>query len=313
MAQLSFPVFLSNYLNYLPLPLSDPLKLLLIILAIYLPFYLDGSEFNSSSRYNSIIHNILRQMGMIFYKILGLKLKFVLPKDTKYDASQYIFASHPHGVMSFHHAMFFLDLEGSKPLNQTIPLNKRRALSARPLFRIPILRDIILSCGAVDASVSVAKRCLEHGYSLTVLPGGEYEQLLAQHDEHCIYIRHRKGFCRLSLQYNVSIIPFYCFGETSTYHTSSLLLELRQWLAKRFFVAIPLPCGWNLFYPLSTTLALHAGKPISPPPVDESLSPHEDQERRLKLIHEEYIRAVTEIFNEHKALYGQGDKQLVIL
>jgi hypothetical protein len=310
---MELPVFLSNYLQHLPLPLSDPLKLLLILFVLYLPFYLDGSEYTSSSRYQSTLHAILRRIGMIFYKILGLKLKFVLPSDTKYEETQYIFASHPHGVMSFHHAMFFLNLEGSECLNQVVPLNKRRALSARPLFRIPILRDIILSCGAVDASVTVAKKCLENGYSLTVLPGGEYEQLLAQHDQHCIYIRHRKGFCRLSLQYNVPIIPFYCFGETSTYHTSSLFLDLRQWLAKRFFIAIPLPIGWNFFYPLSTTLALHAGKPIMPPPVDESLSHHEDQERRLKIIHEEYIRAVTEIFNEHKALYGQGDKELVIL
>lgn len=312
----SLPPSLSNALGYLPLPLSPPLKLfLLLALVIYLPFYFDGSEYTASSRYHPTLHAIFRQLGQIFYKILNLKLEIILPTDPHIfsESSQYIFASHPHGVMGFHHPMLYLDTPGSEFLTQHIPFHKRRALSARPLFSIPILRDILLSCGAVDANVQIAKKCLENGYSLTVLPGGEHEQLLAAYGQHCIYIRHRKGFCRLSLQYNVPIIPLYCFGETSTYHTSSLFLDFRQWIAKRFFVALPLPIGWNLFLPLSTPLALHAGKPIIPPPVDESLPLHEDQERRLKIIHEEYIRAITDLFNEHKGLYGQGDKELMIL
>jgi 1-acyl-sn-glycerol-3-phosphate acyltransferase len=312
---MGLPRFLANYLNYLPLPVSNEMKIVLLMLAVYLPFYLDGSEYSPHSRHSHFLHLLLRRIGSVLYPIFGLKPKMILKDGAEYQDKQYIFASHPHGVMSFHHAMFFMDVPGAESLTQVIPLHQRRALAARSLFSIPILRDVILSSGAVDASVAVAKKCLSSGYSLTVLPGGEQEQLLAQKDEHQIYIKRRRGFCKLSLQYNVPIIPCYCFGETATHHTSSMFLSFRQWLAKKYFIALPLPIGWNFLLPLPTSLALHVGKPIYPPKVDPAAPPlsEEETERRLSLLHEEYIQAIQEIFNENKSLYGQGDKELVIV
>lgn len=309
---MGLPLFLANYLKYLPLPISDQAKLFLLLVAIYLPFYLDGSEYRPQSRHNHFLHLFFRRIGLFLYQFFGLSPQIILPKDTQYNDPQYIFASHPHGVMSFHHAMFFMDIPGSDPLIRSIPLHKRRALSARPLFSIPILRDIILSSGAVDASLPVAKKCLSAGYSLTVLPGGEQEQLLANYNEHYIYIQKRKGFCRLSIQYNVPIVPFYCFGETSTHRTSSIFLSFRQWIAKKYLIALPIPIGWNFFFPLSTSLALHAGKPLYPPPKDESLSKEEDEMRRVNILHQQYIEAIKEIFETNKGLYGLHDKELII-
>jgi 1-acyl-sn-glycerol-3-phosphate acyltransferase len=311
------PPFLSNYLNYLPLPVSDGFKLFLLLLALYLPFYLDGSEYSPHSRHSPFLHLIFRRFGSFMYPLFGLKPQVILTDDTLYNDKQYIFASHPHGVMSFHHALFFMDhLPGSQLITKKIPVTQRRALAARSLFNIPILRDILLACGAVDASVNVAKKCLESGYSITVLPGGEQEQLLAQYSQHQIYIKRRRGFCKLSLQYQIPIIPCYCFGETSTHHTSSLFLDFRQWLAKKYFIAIPIPIGWNFFFPLSTPLGLHLGKPIYPPVHDPTAPPlsEEEFEKRLNQLHEEYILAIKKIFHENKNRYsGHEEKELVIV
>jgi hypothetical protein len=206
---------------------------------------------------------------LALFEWMGLTPRVILTDPDAYKTHpQAIFCSHPHGVMSYHHALFYLEVEGSEPLSVAIPLSSRRALGARPLFAVPILRDLVLMTGAVDASAAVAAKCLTKGLSLTILPGGEHEQLLAEKDKHVIYIKSRKGFCKLAVQHNVPIIPAYCFGETSTFDTSQFMIKQRKWIAKTFFVALPLARGgsWLPWSPHRTPLTHCIGPPLLPPP-----------------------------------------------
>lgn len=212
-----------------------------VLSAIYMPFYFDKSEFSHGTRYWHAAASYFRPKLLSLFISTGLPPRVILKNPEAYkDCKQVIFGSHPHGVMSYHHALLYLDVDGAEALVNAIPLRLRRALGARPLFCIPIFRDFVLMAGAVDASAAVASKCLSNGYSLTILPGGEHEQLLAEKDKHVIYIKSRKGFCKLSVKHDVPIVPAYCFGETSTFETSSFLLTQRKWLAKKFFVAISL-------------------------------------------------------------------------
>ena len=130
--------------------------------------------------------------------------------------AQRIFAIHPHGVMSFCHAITYC----APAMLAASPASKRRALGASAIYAIPIVRDIVLACGGVSASREPANRCLKKGYSLTIVPGGEREQLMAAQEEQCVFLKDRKGFCRLALRHGVPLVPCYCFGESELYDQS---------------------------------------------------------------------------------------------
>lgn len=297
---------------------SSLLKLLLgVLVAAYVPHYFDKSEFTAGERYSAGGSGLIRPHALKWLRYIGLRPRLRLNDIEAFKKhKQVIFASHPHGVMSFHHGLLYLHVDGAEELNAIIPLQRRRALAARSLFLVPFLRDLILMFGAVDASAAVASDCLSEGYSLTVLPGGEHEQLLAKKDHHGVYIKNRKGFCRLAVKHNVPVVPAYCFGETATYNTSSFLITWRKWLAKRFFIAVPLAWGpnwFNFLIPEKTDLVHCVGEPIPIPPPDHSLEEKDDFTRRVDLVHEAYIQSLKKIFDENKDSCGFPEAELQIL
>ena len=104
------------------------------------------------------------------------------------------------------------DLSAAPP---EIPRPRQRHCSfARPrprqtgqvLFRIPGFRELALAAGSVDASRPVAKRMLREGKSLGILVGGEREQLMSRHGRQAVFIRTRKGFCKLALEFGVPVV-----------------------------------------------------------------------------------------------------------
>lgn len=56
----------------------------------------------------------------------------------------------------------------------------RRDIAADILFRIPVVREVLLWLGNVSASRSVVNGVLKKGMSLMVYTGGEREQMLSQ-------------------------------------------------------------------------------------------------------------------------------------
>ena len=194
-------------------------------------------------------------MGFLWTKVLGLPLGESRWEPKDFAKKQYIFASHPHGVGSWHHIGPMLlpaTCMAGRAFGDLSPVTGggsggRRDLAAGVLFRIPILRDLALAAGAVDASRRVASRLLsgglsrgqgltpggkekeskKEGASLGILVGGEQEQLISQRGNHTAFVLGRKGFVRLALRHGVELVPCYCFGETDLYHQSTALLKQR--------------------------------------------------------------------------------------
>lgn len=284
-------------------------RIALLLAGMYSWFYLDGSERMPHGRFHRRGFDVLRRLSVRSSRGYGLSPTVVFEDaDAIAPEKQYIFAVHPHGVMSFCHGVLLTDagfLERSPP-------DRRRALSASSLFRIPFWRDVLLALGGVDASRPVAEACLREGLSLTVLPGGEREQLLTTRGRQKVFLRSRKGFCKLSLRFGVPLVPVYCFGETDTYFTSDWALDLRMRLASAWTVAIPLAWGPSLLRPLKpipTPLVLCCGSPVDVGPA--IAEPTADQ---VDAVHEKYVQALVGLFNRHKGrVEGYQDAELEVL
>lgn len=102
---------------------------------------------------------------------------------------------------------------------------------------------------------------------------------------HRIYLKERKGFVKLALQYGAELIPMVChctasfspppfqiltarlvaipfifqyaFGENEAYTTSNAFLGVRKWLQKNLSLGIPICYGrWGTFIPHKQRIAL---------------------------------------------------------
>jgi len=187
----------------------------------YMPSYLDGAEYTGKRAWPGL------QRWTAFWKpliesIVRGPVRVVC--ETKIDPKQQsIIAAAPHGILSLNHVLFFTDCAG---LLSVFP-HDRRDLGASVIFRIPVFRELLLWAGCVDASKTTARKMLHSGKSLFIYPGGEKEQMLTRYQQQRSYIRTRKGYARLAVEFGIDVIPAYSFGETDLYKvTPTLTLTL---------------------------------------------------------------------------------------
>lgn len=196
----SFLLFFTNlyvYLRYI----SDASVLfgILFSLAIaYLPSYMDGSEFTAEGRLWSSFSRGWLWTWFFHSYFPSVRIEYEVPLD---QHEQCIVASHPHGVSSLHHIFYMTNALG---FLDSFTDNKRH-VGANILFKIPVLREISLWLGLVASNRYVVKRVLDSGKSLVLLPGGMNEQIISQEGQHTLYIRDRKGFVKLAIEYGVSV------------------------------------------------------------------------------------------------------------
>jgi 1-acyl-sn-glycerol-3-phosphate acyltransferase len=226
-------------------------------------------------------------------------------EQSKKDA-QFVFAAFPHGS----NADFRMPLDGL--LHKAIPgvADNVRTLAATVLFRIPVVREIALWTGCVDARASVANKLLSRGRSVLVLPGGQAEQIRTVHGREILYLQDRKGFVKLAMKYNVPVVPIYVFGTSDYYQTSDAAHDFRLWLVKNLGVAIPL--AWGMFktpicpLPVATTVVF--GTPIRFK-CSEKGQPSRDE---VASAHKEFCASLEALFDAHKHALGYGERNLEI-
>ena len=118
-----------------------------------------------------------------------------------------------------------------------------RSLVATVLFKLPVVREICLWTGCVDARRSVAEKLLDRRHSLLVVPGGEAEQIRTAYGRERVYLKRRKGFVKLAMRKGVPVVPVYVFGCSDAYRTSHALFGPRNWLVKNLGVCVTFATG----------------------------------------------------------------------
>lgn len=263
--------------------------------------YKDGKPWPAFSR-NYFVFNLFR-------KYHDLEIQETVPEKIKNSKQQLLFAVFPHGANADFRVLMegmLHDLIGGPEGESNI-----RTLVSNVLFRLPIVRAIVLWTGCVDASRTVAEKCLDRGRSILVLPGGEQEQIRTKYGKELVFLMKRKGFIKLAMKKGVSIVPTYVFGVNDLYYTSHIFFGPRVALIKAAGICLTLAWGmWgSMFCPLPTKMTIVLGEPISFDAKDKNAITSEE----LDDAHKKFCKALKDLFDKHKEPLGYGDRSLEIL
>ena len=263
----------------------------------------DGNHWPAFSKHNFILKTLRKYLRLNIQQPVPPEL---LSLDSKPNA-QVMLAVFPHGA----YADYRVGMDGI--LEEAIPnmADKVRVLAASSMFRLPIVRELGMWTGCVDASRKVAERQLDKGRSILVLPGGEAEQIKSEHGKELVYVEKRKGFIKLSLRYNTPVVPVYVFGTNDLYHTSKVGFGWRSWLVKNLGVAIPFTAGkWGSpLCPINVKTTIVFGKPIEM----KCKEPGKPTDEEVQSKHREFVVALEKLFDDSKKALGYGDRKLKII
>ena len=234
----------------------------------------------------------------------------------------------PHGVFPLSLIGFgmwkFVGRAGSYSEPDLVKLDAR-AGGASILFRIPILRELLLLANVRDAAQENLVRLLATGRTVAVNPGGNWEMTNMSHTQERIYVQKRLGFIvraswiparhlrfrtdlcarsylrascqRLAMQTGRPLLPAYAFGESQLYRTYSFLKELRLQIVRKYRIGVPLFTGrWGLPLPLpiptDVTFVVGDQIPVGPPNAD----PSDDE---VDAVFERYVDEMCRLFTEN--------------
>ncbi|XP_017462598.1 PREDICTED: 2-acylglycerol O-acyltransferase 2-like, partial [Rhagoletis zephyria] len=154
------------------------------------------------------------------------------------------------------------------------------------------------------------------GNAAAIVVGGALEVLDTIPNKMNLTLKKRKGFVRLALKHGASLVPVISFGEndlfTTMHEEESLYNRIQEKIIKAIGFPIPAFYGRGLFQysfgivPFRKPITTVVGKPI-----DTEATPNPTQEQ-IDALHQTYIDAVVQLFEENKDKYGAADVVLKI-
>ncbi len=158
---------------------------------------------------------------------------------------------------------------------------------------------------------------MEKGQGTIIVIGGASEALNYHTDSVELYLKKRMGFIKLALRFGRDLVPVFCFGENFIYGQApnpdgSRLRKFQKWFEKNLSFSPPIFYGRGFFQyhfgllPYRRPLNVVVGKPIRVEKIEEPTS--ED----IVGLHEKYVSALRELYEEHNPKYGDPNVKLVI-
>ncbi|XP_065601847.1 2-acylglycerol O-acyltransferase 2 isoform X1 [Cyrtonyx montezumae] len=234
-----------------------------------------------------------------------------LVKTAELDPRQnYLVGFHPHGVLAVG-AFINFGTEASG-FSTIFPGITPHLMMLSVWFRIPFLRDYLMSGGLVSSDKESAYHVLqrpEGGNLLAIIVGGAQEALDARPGSYTLLLRNRKGFVRVAIERGTSLVPAFSFGENELFDQvsnpkGSWLRRIQHQLQQIMGISLPLFHARGIFQysfglvpyrrPINTVI----GKPI---PVAKKHKPSEEEVDR---VHQKYLEELNKLFEEHKAKYN---------
>ncbi|KAK6627929.1 hypothetical protein RUM44_010411 [Polyplax serrata] len=248
------------------------------------------------------------------YFPVQLMKKIELPPD-----ENYLFAVFPHGIISL--SAFITFGTDALKFEETFKGIKPHLCTLKINFRVPVLRELALACGAVAASRKSLNWILgnpKKGNCAILIVGGAAESLYTETGTYKLCLKNRKGFCRVALQNGSPLVPVFSFGEIEILKQvlpakHPWLAAFQIWFKKLTGIAPVIFFGKGIFgdyvgiMPRQCPMTVVVGKPI---PVKKMENPTEEQVENL---HKQFIDAIIELFNSEKHKYlEEPDTDLII-
>ncbi|XP_046557532.1 2-acylglycerol O-acyltransferase 2-like isoform X2 [Haliotis rubra] len=231
----------------------------------------------------------------------------------------YIFASHPHGVMCYSHFCNFAT-EGTG-FSEIFPGLRPYLLTLAGQYTFPFFRDYFMltgSCSATKESMEYILSKVGKGNVLGLVVGGAIEALNASPGNFKLNLKSRKGFIKIAMKHGADVCPVYSFGENDLYSQvpnpeGSFVRKLQLVLTRICGFSPPIFFGRGVFnytfglLPHRRPMNTVVGKPIE---VTRNENPTNEEVADL---HQKYIDALKDLFETHKTKYGIGEDEHLII
>ncbi len=286
---------------------------MIICLILYAPFYFQKAELQYPGwKGNEALWRLMDygNTARSYFGQFEIHGAENVNKDT-----QYSIACHPHGTVIFQRTFWRTDLMDK------IFYRPWRMLGASILFSIPIVREMSLWFGAVDASKKTCEKVLSAGASLVLYPGGldEANTVTVESDAGGkakaaadVALRTRTGFIRLAVKYNTPVLPVFTFGELEAVDAVNLLpSRITKWLQKRLRMSTTIFLGrFYSFIPYRVPFHMCIGRPV-PVKWCPDGTPEAEIDAEVRRVHAAYKKELQAIYDANKAKYGYQDRKLV--
>ncbi|KAG7516852.1 hypothetical protein JOB18_042000 [Solea senegalensis] len=220
----------------------------------------------------------------------------------------YILGCHPHGIMSA--GAFVCFGTESCGFSDTFPGLRACLAVLAGLFRIPFFRDYIMSAGLYPVSKPSLGHLLSKsgkGNAVVIVIGGAAESLASSPGINTVFVKQRKGFVRVALEFGADLVPVYSFGENELFRQvifseGSISRRIQDLFKSVMGFAPCLFVGERMaILPYRSPVTTVVGSPI---PVPKVVSPTEEEVDRY---HKLYMEGLSKLFHEHKVSCGLSE------